>query len=1128
MLPFVLQIVGAVALVGYFSYRSGQAAVADLAKQMMDQATARIRDRLDIILQEQQQIVKANAQSIQQDNFNIQDLNSLKKQLWLQINTCSLLSIISIANEQGQEIAYMRLISPEMLKQAEAVSGKNLKLGSVILSEVRGNPPRQRIYYSVNEKGQAEQVIYQVSLDPRQMDWYLVGKNFRKQMWSPIYFYRVIPSLGLNAVNPIYDAQQNLQGVLSTSVPLSDLGLFLSQLDFSPSGQAFILEPSGALVATSTGESPFIPSANGQLQRLPATQSQNPVTRAIALQLQERFGNLSSIQSHEGFKASLDGKNLFAQVEPYQDSYGLNWRVVTVIPEADFMGEIWGNLRRTLMLSGLTLLSTILIGFLTARWIARPIKQLSLTSEALAQGNWQDSLSEDSAIAELKSLAHSFNQMAIQVRQSFQQVEEELQGSRVLYQQVVQTQTDFILRSQPDTTITFANPALCDALGCTLEEIIGLKWINFVDPDDLEIVNQKIKHLSPENPSFVAENRDQRKNYQIGWTQWINLGLFNEQGQLSEIQSVGRDITPLKQTQLALQESQHFIERITQITPNLLYIYDLEEQRNIYANRTVGELLGYSTTEIQSLGADLFSTICHPEDLPRVYAAIADIQKLPSGEFLEIEYRIRDSQGHWRWIYSRDTVFARTDEGKVKQTLGTSQDITARKHAEIENLRTQNFLHSIIENLPDMVFVKDAETLKFVRLNKAGEDLLGYEREELLGKSDYDLFPPEQAEFFIAKDRDVLAKGTVLEIDEEWIQTRHQGQRLLHTKKIPILDESGNSKYLLGISVDITEQTELANRLTELARHIPGMIYQFRMRADGSFHFPYASEGIWDIYEVTPEEVKNDASQVLSVLHPDDLDRVYQSILDSAANLTLWHCEYRVCLANGQLIWALGEASPQREIDGSTIWHGYIKDISDAKRRETERQQAEMALQKAEMELRQANQELERLVNIDGLTQIANRRCFDRYLTQEWQRLCREQHPLSLLLIDVDFFKSYNDHYGHLMGDQCLIQLAQTIQRSVNRSMDLVARFGGEEFAVILPNTPLAGAIAVSERIHQVIRDLNLVHPVSAISQQVTLSLGVASLVPHSQYSPELLIDQADRALYLAKQQGRNQSVIFS
>ena len=179
------------------------------------------------------------------------------------------------------------------------------------------------------------------------------------------------------------------------------------------------------------------------------------------------------------------------------------------------------------------------------------------------------------------------------------------------------------------------------------------------------------------------------------------------------------------------------------------------------------------------------------------------------------------------------------------------------------------------------------------------------------------------------KDREVLAKGEVMDIPEEKIHTNTQGIRILHTKKIPILNESNQPEYLLGISEDITERIQLENRLTRLARHIPGMIYQFRMRADGTSHFPYASEGIRDIYGVAPLEVREDASAIFAVLHPDDLERIGQSIQDSATNLSPWHCEYRVHFADGRMIWVLGYATPQRETDDSIIWHGYITDISD-------------------------------------------------------------------------------------------------------------------------------------------------------------------------------------------------------
>ncbi|HEY9621339.1 MAG TPA: PleD family two-component system response regulator [Crinalium sp.] len=170
-----------------------------------------------------------------------------------------------------------------------------------------------------------------------------------------------------------------------------------------------------------------------------------------------------------------------------------------------------------------------------------------------------------------------------------------------------------------------------------------------------------------------------------------------------------------------------------------------------------------------------------------------------------------------------------------------------------------------------------------------------------------------------------------------------------------------------------------------------------------------------------------------------------------------------------------------------------------------------------------ANQKLERLASLDGLTQIANRRCFDECLQYEWQRLAREQLPLALLLCDVDFFKEYNDRYGHLAGDECLKHIAKIMQHSVKRPADLVARFGGEEFAVVLPNTSVQGAIHVVEEIQDQLKEKAIAHRGSPISSVVTLSIGLAGTIPLPQNSPVELIERADQALYQAKLQGKNQ-----
>jgi diguanylate cyclase (GGDEF)-like protein len=182
----------------------------------------------------------------------------------------------------------------------------------------------------------------------------------------------------------------------------------------------------------------------------------------------------------------------------------------------------------------------------------------------------------------------------------------------------------------------------------------------------------------------------------------------------------------------------------------------------------------------------------------------------------------------------------------------------------------------------------------------------------------------------------------------------------------------------------------------------------------------------------------------------------------------------------------------------------------------------EVEVSKRTAALEQANQELHRLAMLDGLTRVANRRHFDEYLQQQWTLLMRLQQPLALILVDVDEFKRYNDHYGHIAGDDCLKQMAQTISESILRPADLVARYGGEEFAIVLPFTTLDGARQVATTIKTAVYDLGLPHAKSSVSDRLTLSLGISCIVPQPELSLERLIATADKALYQAKDKGRD------
>lgn len=172
--------------------------------------------------------------------------------------------------------------------------------------------------------------------------------------------------------------------------------------------------------------------------------------------------------------------------------------------------------------------------------------------------------------------------------------------------------------------------------------------------------------------------------------------------------------------------------------------------------------------------------------------------------------------------------------------------------------------------------------------------------------------------------------------------------------------------------------------------------------------------------------------------------------------------------------------------------------------------------------LKLENKNLYLLAIYDGLTKIHNRRSFDEYLQQEWRRMAREKLPISLILLDVDFFKKYNDTYGHQEGDNCLQKVAQTLTKAVQRPSDLAARYGGEEFVIILPNTNLLGAEMVAANIRQQIKNLAIVHSASSVSDYVTISMGIAVIIPSYNLPPTTLVKAADEALYQSKQLGRD------
>lgn len=297
-----------------------------------------------------------------------------------------------------------------------------------------------------------------------------------------------------------------------------------------------------------------------------------------------------------------------------------------------------------------------------------------------------------------------------------------------------------------------------------------------------------------------------------------------------------------------------------------------------------------------------------------------------------------------------------------------------------------------------------------------------------------------------------------------------------------------------------------------LVESIPGAVYRFRIDSDWMTEF--ISDVIEEITSYPASKFRwNPVQNYRDIIHPDDKEAVETAIREGMGPMKTFDVEYRIFDANGEIHWLHETGQAIYGAEGEPLWlDGTIFDESKRKF--------------AEEELQKANQELKRLATIDGLTQIANRRHFDNSLELEWRRMIREQNTISLILSDIDFFKLYNDNYGHQEGDKCLQRVAAEINSTLKRPADMAARYGGEEFVVILPNTDSEGAAFIAEKIREEVIQLKIPHANSKVDQYVTLSLGVSTAAPNQGLSVETLIKNADKALYEAKEQGRNRVVV--
>ncbi|AOL06792.1 diguanylate cyclase [Burkholderia contaminans] len=322
-------------------------------------------------------------------------------------------------------------------------------------------------------------------------------------------------------------------------------------------------------------------------------------------------------------------------------------------------------------------------------------------------------------------------------------------------------------------------------------------------------------------------------------------------------------------------------------------------------------------------------------------------------------------------------------------------------------------------------------------------------------------------------------------------------------------DSRGRALRMVGTTTDITALRELAARLrdsaalvTDLTDQVPGLVFQLRQAPDGRRFFSYASAGVGDIYELTPEQIAGSAETVETRIHPADLVAYRLSLHESSVRLTPWRLDYRVLLPGQGLRWREGDARPQRTPDGGTVWHGFITDATDRKHIEAE---------------------LHRMATTDHLTQLSNRHAFMRQSEAALRAVRTTGQAAAVLMLDLDHFKALNDRWGHPVGDRALRHFARLLLAETGPD-GIVGRVGGEEFAVVLPGADLDRALAFAQRVQQRTMQARLMHEDQQVTLTVSIGIDAMRASDFGAYQP---LSRADKALYLAKERGRNRIEVY-
>lgn len=684
VIPFVLQIVGSVSLVGYFSFKNGQKAVEDLVNQLMLNAGNRIQERLDSYLTTPHHINAINTNAFKNSQLDFANFQQLQRLFWQQQQIFPSITSICFTSSQG-----------------EIIWTKKKSDGSFLLSILKTTDKGTLRTYSLNQQGniiKLEKVF--PNYRPLQRPWYNQAKAAGKPKWTSIYPWIVELTVSIAAVQPLYEAPKKLTGVLSIDLSLSDISKFLHSLKISPSGQTFIMERSGEIVATSTLEKPFITnSIQKTISRIKAADSTIELTQSTAKYLAKQFLDLKNIQTPQQLKFIQKGQAQFVRVTPYKDKYGLDWLIVIVVPENDFMGQIKASNNTTIWLSLGAFIIAVSVGIGTAKWIALPLWRLSKASQAITTGELNQNV-EITNINELATLAESFNQMSQQLQQykyelenhsrsleeqvnqrtaqlqqqiyDRQLLENKLRSSEAEVRAFFEAMTDIVLMIDAEKQSVKAAPTSYPKLYHSHQDVLNLTIDKFfVDEHSETFWNQVKEALETQETihfeySLIVDNQ----------TIWFATSISPTSKNI--VAWVARDISDRKQAEEALKISEERWQLALQGNNDGIWDWNLKTGEIFYSSRWK-EMLGYQDWEIAN-NHDEWITRVHPEDNELVTKAWeAHINQTTS--YYVAEYRLRCKNGSYKWILDRGKALWK-EQAKPIRMVGSHTDITDRKQRE--------------------------------------------------------------------------------------------------------------------------------------------------------------------------------------------------------------------------------------------------------------------------------------------------------------------------------------------------------------------------------------------------------------------------------------------------------------